>query len=65
MRPSGFTPTRYWDLQARVDIANAAHGDVFVSIHSNGSDDTGQRGVETWYDSKRGVRAAEPAARPA
>ena len=51
--PKGFTPT-YWDLQARADIANAAHGDVFVSIHSNGSDDTSQRGVETWYDSKRG-----------
>src|SRR5688572_6692966 len=50
--PKGFTPT-YWDLQARADIANAARGDVFVSIHSNGSDDTGQRGVETWYDSRR------------
>ena len=50
--PKGFTPT-YWDLQARTDIANAAHGDVFVSIHSNGSDDTCQRGVEAWYDSKR------------
>jgi N-acetylmuramoyl-L-alanine amidase len=50
--PKGFTPT-YWDLQARADIANAAHGDVFVSIHSNGSEDTSQRGVETWYDSKR------------
>lgn len=50
--PKGFTPT-YWDLQARADIANAAHGDVFVSIHGNGSDDTSQRGVETWYDSKR------------
>jgi len=52
LAPRGFTPT-YWDLQARADIANAAHGDVFVSIHSNGSDDTSQRGVETWYDSKR------------
>ena len=62
--PKGFTPT-YWDLQARADIANAAHGDVFVSIHSNGSDDTSQRGVETWYDSKRARRTAEPAAREA
>jgi N-acetylmuramoyl-L-alanine amidase len=46
----GFTPTRS-DLQARLDGANAAGGDVFVSIHSNGSTDPGQNGVEAWYDS--------------
>jgi len=50
--PRGFTPT-YWDLQARADIANAANGDVFVSLHSNGHDDSSQRGVEAWWDSKR------------
>ena len=50
--PKGFTPT-YWDLQARADIANAARGDVFVSMHSNGHDDGNQRGIETWWDSKR------------
>lgn len=48
----GFTATRS-DLQARLDIANASDGDLFVSIHSNGSEDLGQRGVETWYDSNR------------
>jgi N-acetylmuramoyl-L-alanine amidase len=48
----GYTATRT-DLQARIDEANAAHGDVFVSLHSNGSDDASQQGVEAWYDSKR------------
>src|SRR5262245_36726718 len=52
LAPKGFTPT-YWDLQARADVANAANGDVFVSMHSNGHDDSSQRGVETWWDSKR------------
>ncbi len=41
------------DLAARVRTANAAEGDLFVSIHSNGSGDTGQRGVEAYYDSRR------------
>ena len=49
---AGFTATRS-DLQARLDAANAARGDVFVSIHSNGSEDTNQKGVEAWYDSGR------------
>jgi N-acetylmuramoyl-L-alanine amidase len=48
----GFTATRS-DIQARIDMANAADADVFVSIHSNGSTDPGQRGVEVWYDSSR------------
>jgi N-acetylmuramoyl-L-alanine amidase len=54
----GYTATRA-DLQARLDAANAAGGDVFVSIHSNGSTDAGQRGVEAWYDSSRGAFAQE------
>ena len=48
----GFTAARS-DLQARLDLANAAGGDVFVSIHSNGSEDASQRGVEAWFDSNR------------
>jgi N-acetylmuramoyl-L-alanine amidase len=48
----GLTATRS-DLQARLDLANAAGGDVFVSLHSNGSDDPTQRGVEVWFDSER------------
>lgn len=53
---AGFTATRS-DLQARIDLANKAGGDVFVSIHSNGSDDTSQKGVEAWYDSSRAFAA--------
>ncbi len=49
---AGYTATRT-DLQARVDLANAAVGDVFVSLHSNGSDDSSLHGVEAWYDSSR------------
>jgi N-acetylmuramoyl-L-alanine amidase len=52
----GYTATRS-DLQARLDLANASRGDVFVSIHSNGSSDPGQRGVEAWYDSSRAYAA--------
>jgi N-acetylmuramoyl-L-alanine amidase len=48
----GFTATRS-DLQQRLDIANAARGDVFVSLHHNGSNDPNLRGVEAWYDSSR------------
>ncbi len=46
----GFSATRA-DLQARIDVANEAGGDVFVSLHSNGSSDADERGVEAWYDS--------------
>ncbi len=55
---AGYTATRT-DLQARVDLANEAGGDVFVSLHSNGSDDSSLRGVEAWYDSSRTDYAAE------
>ena len=41
------------DLQTRVDLANAEKADLFLSIHSNGSSDGGQQGVEMWYDSLR------------
>jgi N-acetylmuramoyl-L-alanine amidase len=54
----GYTATRS-DLQARLDLANEAGGDVFVSLHSNGSTDPAQRGVEAWYDSDRGRYSAE------
>ena len=41
------------DLQARVDIANQARADLFISIHNNGSPDPGQRGTEVWYNNAR------------
>jgi N-acetylmuramoyl-L-alanine amidase len=37
------------DLQARVDIANAAHADILVSIHNDGSPDSSARGTKTFY----------------
>jgi len=41
------------DLQARVDIANGASADVFLSIHNNGSADSSQAGTEVWYNKQR------------
>jgi len=43
----------YLDRQGRIDIANAARGDLLVSIHSNGSTSSAQNGVEAWYDPTR------------
>lgn len=50
--PGAFGSTRF-DLQRRIDIANDADADIFVSIHSNGSTDPRQNGVEVWYDPNR------------
>jgi N-acetylmuramoyl-L-alanine amidase len=41
------------DLQRRVDIANDAGADAFVSLHSNGLSDPSANGVEVWWDSSR------------
>ena len=49
---SGFGASRA-DLQARVDLVNAEKADLFISIHSNGSTDGNQKGVEVWYDPNR------------
>lgn len=40
-------------LAERVKIANAANSDVFVSIHSNGSPNAGDRGIEVYWESRR------------
>jgi len=48
----GFNSTRR-DLQARVDFANDAGADLFVSMHSNGSVSSADRGIETYYNSQR------------
>ena len=37
------------DLQARVDLANAAKADLFISIHNNGSSNPAEAGTEVWY----------------
>ncbi len=46
--PGGYSRTRA-DLQGRIDIANNAKADLFVSIHNNGSADPLQSGTEVWY----------------
>ncbi|HRC61904.1 MAG TPA: N-acetylmuramoyl-L-alanine amidase [Dehalococcoidia bacterium] len=49
---TGYTATRL-DLQARIDLANAEQADLFVSIHSNGSTNAADRGIESYYNSSR------------
>jgi N-acetylmuramoyl-L-alanine amidase len=39
----------YVALEKRAEIANLAHGDLFLSIHANYSTDSAARGVETYY----------------
>src|SRR5579864_183898 len=46
------------ELQARVDIANAAGSDLFVSICFNGSSDPTVNGSETFWNPKRSFAAA-------
>lgn len=41
------------DLQARIDFANAARADVFVSIHFNGIGNREVRGLEVYYALER------------
>ena len=48
----GYNGTRL-DLQARLDVANAARADIFVSLHSNGAPDPGVRGHEVYYNAAR------------
>jgi len=50
--PAGYSAIRA-DLQERVDLANRARADVFISIHNNGSPDPKQSGTEVWYDGQR------------
>ncbi len=40
-------PTKIEDLQKRADIANAAEGDLFLSVHVNAAKSTSAKGVET------------------
>jgi N-acetylmuramoyl-L-alanine amidase len=41
------------DLQARVDIANTAGSDIFVSVHFNGISDPNIKGTYVFYDPDR------------
>lgn len=48
----GYSATRI-DLQARLDLANAAGADAFISIHNNGSPNPSDAGAEVWWDGRR------------
>jgi len=51
-------------LEERTRIANEAKADMFVSIHANSSQDSGARGIETYYLNLKGSpEAMEVAAR--
>ena len=41
------------DLQARIDLANEAEADLFISIHSNGATDPRASGIEVYWDGQR------------
>jgi N-acetylmuramoyl-L-alanine amidase len=40
---------RFLDLEERTAIAESARGDIFISIHSNASDNRRLRGIEIYY----------------
>jgi N-acetylmuramoyl-L-alanine amidase len=46
-------PITRFDLQRRIDIANEAGSDLFLSIHSNGSGTASESGVEVWWEPNR------------
>jgi N-acetylmuramoyl-L-alanine amidase len=58
--PGVLTPGRA-DLQARIDHANANHGDLFLSLHSNDNGSLAENGVEVWYCIDREDGAANEA----
>jgi N-acetylmuramoyl-L-alanine amidase len=41
------------DLQARIDLANQAGSDIFVSVHFNGTADPNSKGTYVFYDPDR------------
>jgi N-acetylmuramoyl-L-alanine amidase len=65
------TADRTLTLRQRVEVANQASADVFVSIHANASPTRAQRGYETYVLTARGLdidgralRSDSPAPRP-
>jgi N-acetylmuramoyl-L-alanine amidase len=51
-------------LEERTHIANEAKADMFISIHANSSQDSGARGIETYYLNLKGsAESMEVAAR--
>ena len=56
------TDDTFVPLEERTAIANQAKADLFISIHANSSEDSGARGIETFYlnltDSEEARRVA-------
>ncbi|MBR1931785.1 MAG: N-acetylmuramoyl-L-alanine amidase [Lachnospiraceae bacterium] len=42
----------YLTLQERVELANAARADAYISIHQNACEEDAVSGIETWYDGR-------------
>lgn len=51
--PTTAFPAARLDLQHRIDMVNEAGADLFISLHSNGSPNAGESGLEVWYDPNR------------
>ena len=47
-------------LKKRVEFANENKGDIFVSIHGNGSDEKNGHGTETFYYAAAPTRSTNP-----
>lgn len=47
-------------LRKRVEFANENKGDIFVSIHGNGSDEKNGHGTETFYYAAAPTRSTNP-----
>ncbi|MGQ9684293.1 MAG: N-acetylmuramoyl-L-alanine amidase family protein [Anaerolineae bacterium] len=50
LTPNRSTPE---ELQARIDMANKADADLFISVHFNGSENKALRGTEVYYNADR------------
>ena len=47
------------ELQARVDLAEANHADIFVSLHSNENNDSNIKGTMTFYNTDQSSQLAQ------
>lgn len=55
--PADTADNRHNEIQARVDVVNAAQADILVSIHFNGSPDPSTGGTEVYCDPDRSFGA--------
>jgi N-acetylmuramoyl-L-alanine amidase len=60
-RSGNHSQTIQQELQRRIDIANEADADLFLSLHNNGSEDRDKRGIEVWFNVNRSFSARNEA----